>query len=473
MATVAVPADGQARRAWSDSERKVFWLDRSDAPGEDVPLSGSAHADLAIIGGGFTGLWAAVQAKEEDPARDVVLLEKDSIAFGASGRNGGFCDASVTHSLVNGVARFPQEIEAIEGHARESFDGLRRTVQQHGIDCDWVESGILIVAREPHEQEWVRRAVGLLSEFGYQAEELDREETRAHVNSPTYLGSFWKRSGNAMVDPARLAWGLKRVAREMGVRIHERTPVTAMARDGAGVKLTARGGAVKAARVILATNAFPPLARQIRRYVVPVYDYVLVTEPLSQAQWESVGWQDRQGIGDMGNQFHYYRVTEDGRILWGGYDAIYHFGNGVDPRFEERPATFDLLGTHFFQTFPQLDGLRFSHRWAGAIDTCSRFSVFFGTALDGRVSYAAGYTGLGVGATRFGARVALDLVDGRDTARTRLDMVRKKPLPFPPEPLRYLGIQLTRRALDRADRRQGKRGPWLRLLDAAGLGFDS
>ena len=465
--------DSHIAASWSDAERKVFWLDRADAPGEEVPLAGTVQADLAIVGGGFMGLWTAIQAKEDDAGRDVVLLEMDTIAFGASGRNGGFCDASVTHSLPNGLERFPDEIAQIEELAGESFDGLRRTVQQHGIDCDWVENGVLIVAREAHELEWASQAVELMRSFGHEADELDRETTLAQVNSPTYLGSFWKRSGNSMVDPARLAWGLKRVALEMGVRIHERTPATAMAPDGAGVRLTARGGTVKAGKVILATNAFPPLARQMRRYVVPVYDYVLMTEPLSESQWDSIGWQGRQGIGDMANQFHYYRTSEDGRILWGGYDAIYHFANGVDHRFEERPATFDLLATHFFQTFPQLEGLRFSHRWAGAIDTCSRFSVFFGTALDGRVAYAAGYTGLGVGATRFGARVALELVDGLDTPRTRLQMVRKKPLPFPPEPLRYLGIQMTRRALDGADRRQGRRGPWLKLLDAVGLGFDS
>jgi glycine/D-amino acid oxidase-like deaminating enzyme len=460
-------------RVWADAERKVFWLDRPDAPGEEPPLSGATQADLAIVGGGFTGLWAAVQAKEDDPARDVVLLEKDTVAFGASGRNGGFCDASLTHGLANGVERFPDEIAEIEEHARENFEGLRRTVREHQIGCDWRESGMLIVARQPHELGWVREAVGQLGTFGYRVEELDADQTRAEVNSPTYLGSFWKRSGSAMVDPARLAWGLKRVALEMGVRIHERTAVTSMARDGAGVRLTARGGVVRARRVILATNAFPPVGRATRRYVVPVYDYVLVTAPLSESRWASIGWGNRQGVGDMPNQFHYYRVTADGRILWGGYDAVYHFGNGLDPRFEERPQTFDLLATHFFQTFPQLEGLRFSHRWAGAIDTCSRFSVFFGTALDRRVAYAAGYTGLGVGATRFGARVALDLVNGSDTARTRLRMVRRKPIPFPPEPLRYLGIQLTRRALDRSDRRQGRRGPWLRLLDAVGLGFDS
>jgi glycine/D-amino acid oxidase-like deaminating enzyme len=225
--------------------------------------------------------------------------------------------------------------------------------------------------------------------------------------------------------------------------------------------------------VVVATNGFPPLVRAIRRYVVPVYDYVLVTEPLSAEQRAAIGWANRQGTGDCTNQFHYYRLTEDDRILWGGYDAIYHYGNAVAPSLEDRDATYSLLSEHFFQTFPQLEGLTFTHRWAGVIDTCSRFCVMWGTALSDKAAYAVGYTGLGVASTRFGARVALDLVDGLDTERTRLRFVRSKPLPFPPEPLRWASIQLTRRALDRADRNQGRRGVWLRTLDRFGLGFDS
>jgi len=187
----------------------------------------------------------------------------------------------------------------------------------------------------------------------------------------------------------------------------------------------------------------------------------------------AIGWSHRQGIGDMANQFHYYRLTDDDRILWGGYDAIYHWNNGLEPRFERRDETYTMLARHFFDTFPQLEGLRFTHAWAGAIDTCSRFSVFFGRRFGGKLAYAAGYTGLGVGATRWGARVCLDLVDDLATARTQLELVRKKPVPFPPEPFRSAGVWITRRALARADRRQGRRGPWLRLLDAVGLGFDS
>jgi glycine/D-amino acid oxidase-like deaminating enzyme len=296
---------------------------------------------------------------------------------------------------------------------------------------------------------------------------------RAELDSPTYLAGMWKRSGCAMVDPARLAWGLRRAALALGVRVHEHARATAIEKTPAGVALDTPNGRIEAGRVVLATNAFPPLVRSIRRYVVPVYDHVLMTEPLSDEQLASLGWARRQGFADSANHFHYYRLSADGRILWGGYDAVYHWRNGVRPEFEQREATFETLARHFFETFPQLEGVRFSHRWGGVIDTCSRFSVMFGTALDGRVAYAVGYTGMGVGATRFGARTALDLVDGRDTERTRLRLVRSKPVPFPPEPLRSTGIRLTTRALTKADRNAGRRGLWLRMLDAVGLGFDS
>ena len=176
--------------------------------------------------------------------------------------------------------------------------------------------------------------------------------------------------------------------------------------------------------------------RAIRRYVAPVYDYVLVTEPLSDAQLAAAGWASRLPVSDSGNQFHYYRLTPDNRILWGGYDAIYYFGGDVGPHRDQREASFATLAGHFFETFPQLEGIRFTHRWGGAIDTCTRFCATFGRACGGRAAYSVGYTGLGVAATRFGARVALDLVDGARTERTALAMVRTKAIPFPPEPLR-------------------------------------
>jgi glycine/D-amino acid oxidase-like deaminating enzyme len=198
-----------------------------------------------------------------------------------------------------------------------------------------------------------------------------------------------------------------------------------------------------------------------------------MTEPLTAAQLASIGWQHRQGVGDGGNQFHYYRLSADNRILWGGYDAIYYRGGRISPERDQREATFEVLAEHFAETFPQLAEVRFTHKWGGVIDTCSRFSGFFGTAHSGRLAYAVGYTGLGVGATRFGANVMLDLLAGEQTELTRLKMVRRKPMPFPPEPVRAGVIELTRWSIARADAHEGRRNVWLRTLDKVGLGFDS
>ena len=427
--------------------------------------------DLAIVGGGFTGLWAALHAA---PGEDVVLLEGDRCGWGASGRNGGFAEASLTHGLENGLSRWPEEIDELERIGADNFAAMRETLRERGIDGAWEEPGVIDVATRPHEVPWLAEGAEAARRHGEEVTLLDREALRAEVDSPTYLGGLWHHAGGALVDPSRLAWGLREAALADGVRVHEHTEVTRLGQDGDGVVLETETGRVRARRVLLATNAYRPLIRAIRRYVVPVYDYVLVTEPLSEEQRRAIGWERRQGVSDSGNRFHYYRLTPDGsRILWGGYEAIYHFRNGMRPELEDHAPTFELLASNFAETFPQLEGIRFTHRWAGAIDTCSRFCVMFGTALGGRVAYAVGYTGLGVVASRFGARAALDLLYDRDTELTRLEMVRGRPIPFPPEPLRYGSIQLTRRALAIADERGGRRGPWLRALDRIGAGFDS
>lgn len=279
-----------------------------------------------------------------------------------------------------------------------------------------------------------------------------------------------------MVEPGRLAWGLRRACLEAGVRIYENTPAGSLARaggGGAGLELTTPYGSVRAGTVVLGTGAFRPLLRRIGNYVIPVWDYALMTEPLTAAQLASLGWKDRRGASDLGNQFHYFRLTRDDRILWGGYDAVYFNGGRIHEEQAQRPRTFAMLAEHFFATFPQLEGVSFSHAWGGVIDTCTRFCPFFGTAYGGRLAYAAGYTGLGVGATRFAAQVLLDLLEKSGSERTRLTLVTSKPVPFPPEPVRSAVVQLTRSSLARADRNEGRRDAWLRLLDRLGLGFDS
>jgi glycine/D-amino acid oxidase-like deaminating enzyme len=462
-------------RSLADAKPTPYWLDDPGRPRPEAALTGDEHTDLLVVGGGYSGLWIALTAKERDPGRDVVLIEAQEIAWAASGRNGGFCAASLTHGLGNGLARWPGELAHLDALGRANLDAIEETVTRYGIDCDFERTGEIDVATEPYQLDDLREGHEAAARLGIDQglELLDRDQVRAEVDSPTFLGGLWDRDGVAMLHPAKLAWGLKAACLRAGVRIFEHTPAQTLTRQGAGMSVRTPYGRLLARQVALGTNVFPSLVRRVRPYVVPVYDYALVTEPLSDAQRDAIGWRNRQGLGDSANQFHYFRLTADNRILWGGYDAVYPFGGRVRAEYDHRPATYLKLAGHFFDCFPQLEGLRFSHVWGGAIDTCSRFTAFYGTAHAGRVAYATGYTGLGVGATRFGAEVMLDLLDGADTERTRLEMVRAKPLPFPPEPFAWTGISLTRWSLDRADRNAGRRNPWLRTLDRIGLGFDS
>jgi glycine/D-amino acid oxidase-like deaminating enzyme len=475
------PITADERAAYAGAEPRPFWLAALPAREPSPPLRGEVEADLCVVGGGFTGLWAALHAKADDPGREVVLLEAETIGFGASGRNGGFAIGSLTHGLENGLARFGKEIELLERLGRENLAGYVADLERHGIDCDLELTGELTPSVAAYQDDWAAETEELYGRFGYDVEVFpDAAAMRAEVDSPLYRGGAWVKDGGGVLDPAKLAIGLFEAARRASVHIYEGTPALSIgeaggrAAVGAGpVAIRTPAGGVIARRVVLGTSAYPSPLRAIRRYVAPVYDYALMTEPLTPAQRRSIGWERRQGIGDGGNQFHYYRLSADDRILWGGFDAVYRRGGPVGPELDDHDATFGRLVQNFRVTFPQLEGVRFTHRWGGAIDTCSRFSVFFGTALGGRVAYAAGYTGLGVVSTRFGARVALDLVDGRDTEATRSRYVRRKPVPFPPEPLRSAVIQLTRNRLAATDRRDGKRGLWLGLLDRLGLGFDS
>jgi glycine/D-amino acid oxidase-like deaminating enzyme len=465
------PSD-PATEAVKDARLAPYWLDRPGAPAPRPALTGADECDLAVVGAGFSGLWTALLAKERDPDLDVVVLDGGAVAGHASGRNGGVCVGSITHGVARGAELFPDEEERLVRLGLETLDHIEQTIVRQRIDCGWARTGELDIATAPWQVDGLREEQDHYARLGLGHEWLDREELQAEVHSPGYLAGLWHHDA-AIVDPARLAWGLARACAHTGVRFYERTPVSALERTAAGVAVRARGGVLRARRAVLATNGFRPLLRRLRLSVVPVYDYVLMSEPLSEAQLESIGWSHRQALADAGYMFHYYRLTDDRRILWGGWDAVYHYGSRISPGLEDRLDEHVLLAEHFFATFPQLEGLRFTHRWAGVIDTCSRFCQFWGTALGGRVSYVLGYTGLGVAASRFGAEVALDLVGGRPSELTELRFVKSRPLPFPPEPLRLPLIEITRRSTLRAQANGGRRNLWLRSLDRFGLGFDS
>jgi glycine/D-amino acid oxidase-like deaminating enzyme len=448
----------------ADARPGSYWQDLHALGPVTPPLDADTDADLLVVGAGFTGLWTAVAAKRRDPDRNVVLLDAEHVGFGATGRNGGFVSDSVTHGLAHGLALWPDEIATLLALGRANLAGLVSDLIDADIDADLALVGKTVVATTPHQADALPDLADLLAQHGEDVRLLDGGEVRADVDSPTYLAGIRVRTGGGVLDPVALAVGLRDQALRLGVRLHEQTPVIRL--DGTSV-VTPRAQ-VRARQVVVATNAFRNPVRRLRKYVVPVYDHVLVTEPLTTAQWDALGWRERQGVTDAGNQFHYYRPLADGRILWGGYDAIYYYGSRTDVALEQRDASHRLLARQFHQTFPQLEGLRFTHRWAGPIDTSSRFTPYVGTDRSGRVAHALGFTGLGVAYSRLAASAMLDALEGQPVPA----FLGERPVPFPPEPVRYLGVQVTRAALAREDR-TGRRGPWLRTLDRFGVGFNS
>ena len=459
-----------------DVQHGVYWLDDPTnaalRPAPREAVRGVEKADLLIVGAGFSGLWAALLAQEQHPNWRIVLAEGGRIANAATGRNGGFVSASLTHGFVNGLARWPNELAQLLRMGQQNLAAIEEFVAYYQISCDFHRAGEIDVAVEEHQIGALQKALLHMAEFGLDVSLLDQNAVRERVHSPTYLAGLFD-PDVALVDPARLAWGLAAQAIASGVSVFENSPVTSLRNQGSSVLAVTPLGAINARKVVLATNAFPPLLKRISSFTIPVYDYVLVTEPLSDEQRRSIGWQAREGLSDSGNQFHYYRTTADGRILWGGYDASYYSKEPFSWANENSPGSHLRLARHFFQTFPQLEGLRFEYAWGGAIDTCSRFTAYWGMAHQNKTAYVSGYTGLGVGASRFAAQVMLDLLTGERTERTELSMVRSKPIPFPPEPIRSLGISITQKSLQAADANGGKRNLWLRALDSVGMGFDS
>ncbi len=276
-----------------------------------------------------------------------LVREARELGWAASGRNGGFCEASLTHGEKNGLRRWPEEYDTLYRMGIENLDEMAATLEKYGIDCDFERTGEIVVAVEPHQ-------VAELEGEGF----LNQQQMRAEVNSPTFLAGHWDGSDTAMLNPAKLVFGLARVATALGVQIFEHSAVTELKRGkGGSLLLLTAHGKVAAQRAILATNVFPSVLKRYRLHTLPVYDYALMTAPLSEAQLKAIGWQNRQGLADPANQFHYYRITRDNRILFGGYDALYYFGGKVKEEYDARPASFERLASHFFTTSPSWKGL--------------------------------------------------------------------------------------------------------------------
>ncbi|HSS45313.1 MAG TPA: FAD-binding oxidoreductase, partial [Thermoanaerobaculia bacterium] len=331
----------------------------------------------------------------------------------------------------------------------------------------------LTMALTPGQAEGLAAAVEFARKLGVTDWRfLSAEEARAEIHSPLYLGALLAPAGGT-IHPLKLLDGLRREALRLGVRIFERTRVLGFDFRRGEVVVRAEAGNVAARKVVLATNAYTHyLLPRLSARFLPLYDYVLVSEPLTAAQRESIGWEKRRGVTDARTFFNYYRLTSDGRILWGTSEAVYFSGNRVDQACDHSPAHYEALRESFLRHFPQLSGLQFPYAWGGPICSTTRLTPFFGRAARGRLFYGLGYTGHGLGSTRLAGKILAHLVLDRGSPLLRLAMVQRKPFPYPPEPLRTLAVAAVTRALRRVDA-GGRPSLLLRTLEALGIGFSS
>jgi glycine/D-amino acid oxidase-like deaminating enzyme len=454
-------------------EAVCYWLAR--LPRRVVtPLKAPRDTDVAVVGGGLTGLWTALFLKELDPARDVTVVEQGIVASGASGRNAGMLAETLDHTHGLAIQHFGrEEAKRLAALGEANVRELAAFLRDRDIQCDYQPTGRFMVAfTEAHLAE-ARRNLDVARSLGIETHRLlGREELQAEVHSPRYLGGLEVRGGG-ILDPARFTDGLRREAERLGVHVLERTQVEALEEDGAGVRLRANGSVLRARRAVLAASAYTHhLLPQVRRRFIPLYDYIMVSEPLTPAQWEAIGWRGRQGITDGRTFFNYYRPTDDGRVLWGTSEAAYYRGNRVDASCDHSPRHYESLRASWRRTFPQLAELEWPYAWGGSICSTTRLTPFFGRALGGRAWYGLGYTGHGLGTTRLAGRILAHLVLDRQCELLSLAMVRRPPFPYPPEPLRGWAVEAVTRALRRVDAGEAP-GVMLRLLERMGIGFSS
>jgi len=459
----------QALTALAHTSFTTYWLDSLDPVADEPALEQDTNCDLLIIGGGFCGLWSAIQAREQDPARDVVLIEAKSIANGASGRPAAIMSTSVMHGIDNTERIFPNDVAELERLGRENMDGFQATVERYAIDCDIEWGGEMKVSIGDNGLDTVEEDYQLYLKYGHDAIKLDRAGVQAEIKSPIFHGGTWSRKRSGTVHPGKLVRGLKQAALKLGVKLYENTPHLSNHKPGDGIIVKTPRATIRARKVLLATNAWAAGHKHISRRVAAIRDRIIVTEPLTDAQMEQVGWQHRQGIYDTRTQLNYMRLTADNRILFGGR-LDYFYGNDTDPALDKTPQPFIRLVQSFYRTFPQLaDEIRFSHAWSGPIGLTTRMAVHYQKYHDGDMVFAGGYSGFGVTASRFGARVGLAILDQADIPETRMQFARTLPDYIPPEPFRWIGAKITMYALDTLDEKGGWRKLWVAMVQKMGF----
>lgn len=417
-----------------------FWTVAREARTPYPAAAGDVRADVAIIGGGYTGLSAAYHLKVADPSLDVVVLEGETVGFGASGRNGGFVmtlfgSSVALMKLLHGNRRVRQANDYME----RCVDELDRLIKQHAIDCDWQRTGFLRMATTPAYEKRIRDEMNYLVSLGINGLEwVDRDWLQARVRSPRFRAAC-REPGCGSLNPIKWVDALARIATEAGARIHEHSPVRKIARQQGGYRLTTPGGTVHAGKIVYATNGYTHLIPGMRLRQTPAFAYIVVTEPLTGGQLDAIGWQGREAIEDGRNFMHFFRLTPDNRILAGGGPGLVPFGGTMN--HDTSPKAFAHLERFINDTFPALGGVRIAHRWGGAFSATADFTPAIGTLDGGGAAYSFGCTGHGVAMTHMNGQILRDLVLERTTELTSQWFVNRFAMPMPPEPIRSAAIR--------------------------------
>lgn len=425
-----------------------FWHAELGYPQLREPLAGPLRVDVCIVGAGLTGLWTAYYLKKAVPTLDIAVLERSYAGYGASGRNGGWLSAALAgspdrYAERNGI----DAVRDLQQSMIESVDEVIRVAEEEGIDANILKGGVLRVARAPSQLARLRASIGESARWGDTQLLLSAQQTVERVAVEGALGSAYSPNG-ARLQPAKLVRGLARVVAEMGVTIFESTPVTEIRPHQACTPF----GTVEATYVLRATEGFTASLRGLRRIWLPMNSSMIVTEPLSPATWQQIGWRCGETLGDSAHAFMYAQRTIDDRIAIGGRGVPYKFGSRVDHDGRTNPKTITELRGILEGLFPSVAGIAIDHAWSGVLGVPRDWCASVGLERNTGLGWAGGYVGHGVTATNLAGRTLRDLVLGDDTAATRLPWVDWRVRKWEPEPLRWIGVYALYAAYHAADR---------------------
>lgn len=447
---------------------RSLWLDTHPGSLEPrPPLAGATDTDIAIVGGGYTGLWTAYYLRQLDPSLRVTVLEREICGFGASGRNGGWAVGEIAagpdrHEKVSGndgARRFLREMFA-------SVDEIGRVVDTEGIDCHYAKGGTIRLARTEAQLARQRDEVVHHHEaFGLTDADLrlvDADEARSHLNASQVLGGMFF-AHTAALDPARLVRGLANAVEAAGATVHEQTTVTAIE---SGV-VTTDCGTIRADVVVRALEGYTKSLDGHPRTLAPLYSLMIATEPLPDSVWDQIGLQERQTFADDRHLVIYGQRTADGRIAFGGRGAPYGFGSRIDPAIEARSGMHDRIETTLRELLPVLSDTAVTHRWGGVLGVPRDWFPSVGFDRAAGLAWGGGYVGEGVAAANLAGRTIADLVTGTDSARVHLPWVHHRSRRWEPEPLRWLAINGALRVMgvaDASERRTGRESRLAKLM---------